>query len=231
MNRRRQHTRTIGAGSGEWKRTECLLPAPQAWGGGTKRSEVTEGFLTRRHRRPDKNPSTASQSPSPSPKQAMGRRLGSGIERGDESPGEPVLASPRQVRVGTWPLRFRTLASASARRTSKMVGCILAAPVRHRSGPACAVPSFVDPGLVPVRAAPKRQTPGAWALPGISESTEVAWNPWSESRTDPLEARLSPDYRAAVSLGVLTFAPNPVDGKRPKRPRCATWRAARWTTL
>ena len=54
------------------------------------------------------------------------------IERGDESPVEPVLASPRQVRVGTWPLRFRTLAWAPARRTPKTVSCILAAPVRCR---------------------------------------------------------------------------------------------------
>jgi hypothetical protein len=33
---------------------------------------------------------------------------------------------------------------------------------------------------------------------GVSASSEEAWNPGSESRTGPLDLRVSPDFRAAA---------------------------------
>ena len=62
-----------------------------------------------------------------------------------------------------------------------------------------------------------------------SENPPVA----SGQRAGPVrfEPRVSPDFRAAVSLGLLTFAPNPLDGKRPNLAGCAEPPRARWTTL
>lgn len=55
---------------------------------------------------------------------------------------------------------------------------------------------------------------GALTLPGLSASSEEAWNPWSESRTDPLETPVSLGFRAAVSLGKIKFAQTGTDDKR-----------------
>ena len=62
-----------------------------------------------------------------------------------------------------------------------------------------------------------------------SENPPVA----SGQRAGPVrfEPRVSPDFRAAVSLGLLTFAPNPLDGKRPNPAGCAEPPRPRWTTL
>jgi hypothetical protein len=170
--------------------------------------------------------------PLPIAKRAMGRRRDARIERGDESPVEPVLASPRQVRVGTWPLRFRTLAWAPARRTPKTVGCILAAPVRCRCAEdfrprrRSSIPAWF-------LSAPRRNAKGLRPGPCPGFPRPPKWLGTLGQRAGPtrLKFRLSPDFRAAVSLGLLTFAPNPLDGKRPNSPRCATSPGARCITL
>jgi hypothetical protein len=66
---------------------------------------------------------------------------------------------------------------------------------------------------------------------GVSASSEEAWNPGSESRTGPLDLRVSPDFRAAVSLGLLTFPRNPLLGKRPNQSVCAEFSRTRWASL
>lgn len=144
------------------------------------------------------------------------------IERGDVNPVEPVFTSPHQVRVGTWPLRFRALASAPARQAPEMVSCILATPVRCRSVEDCASSSFIDPDPVPFSPAPKRKRSGASILPGLSAvARKRLWNPWSESRTDPLETPVSLGFRAAVSLGLIKLAPNAGSSKGSIRACCA----------
>jgi hypothetical protein len=154
------------------------------------------------------------------------------IERGDESPVKPVLASPRQVRVGTWPLRFRTLASAPAGRTPKTVGCILAAPVRCRSAEDFR-PRRRSSILAWFPSTPRRNAKGLGPgpCPGFPRPPKRLGNLGQRAGPTRLKFRLSPDFRAAVSLGPLTFRRKPLDGKRPDSPRCARRPGGRWTTL
>jgi hypothetical protein len=59
----------------------------------------------------------------------------------------------------------------------------------------------VNPGLVlrdPCAEALEDREP--WPCVGVSASSEEAWNPGSESRTGPLDLRVSPDFRAAVGV-------------------------------
>ncbi|NBW08155.1 MAG: hypothetical protein EBR82_09030 [Caulobacteraceae bacterium] len=107
-----------------------------------------------------------------------------------------------------------------------MVRCILAAPARCRSVEDC-VPAVVHRSRSGSLAGPSRRSGSALqsldpAVPSRFVARGRQWKTvWSESRTDPLEPRFSPDFRAAVSLGLLTFAPNPLDGKRPNFTVCA----------
>src|SRR5690606_12971681 len=66
-----------------------------------------------RHRRPPTRGGPAGPNPGPE------------LSEGTKIPGEPAFLVPSPSPGWTWPLRFRTLASASARRTPVMVGCIL----------------------------------------------------------------------------------------------------------
>ena len=72
----------------------------------------------------------------------------------------------------------------------------------------------------------------ALILPGLSSPAETVVIALGQ-RAGPtrLKFRLSPDFRAAVSLGLLTFALNPLDGKRLKSRGCAASGERRWTTL
>src|SRR5690606_36469835 len=90
----------------------------------------------------------------------------------------------------------------------------------------------VNPGLVlrdPCAEALEDREPGPCV--GVSASSEEAWNPGSESRTGPLDLRVSPDFRAAVSLGLLTFPRNPLLGKRPNQSVCVEFSRTRWASL
>jgi len=154
----------------------------------------------------------------------LGPDAGAGIERGDDSPVEPVLSSPHQVRVGTWPLRFRALALTPAERTPEAFGCILSAPGPWRLAGDCAPPSSIDPGpVLPDGSHRSVPHPEPWPCPDFAAvARRRLWrNAGSESRTDPLETPVSPDFRAAVSLGLLTFAPNALNGKRLNSLGCA----------
>src|SRR5690606_32983164 len=54
---------------------------------------------------------------------------------------------------------------------------------------------------------------------GVSASSEEAWNPGSESRTGPLDVRVSPDFRASVSLPPVDVPAKSVIGQAPKPAR------------
>src|SRR5690606_17882932 len=78
----------------------------------------------------------------------------------------------------------------------------------------------VDPGLVlrdPCAETLKDREP--WPCVGVSASSEEAWNPGSESRTGPLDVRVSPDFRASVSRRPVDVPAKSVIGQAPKPAR------------
>ena len=99
-----------------------------------------------------------------------------------------------------------------------MVRCILAASGRSRVAGSLNHASSLDPDPVPLKL-PRRSgftfqslSP---AIPSRFVARERRWKTvWSESRTDPLEVRFSPDFRAAVSLGLIKLAPKLGGGKQ-----------------
>ncbi len=99
-----------------------------------------------------KNPSTPRQAaggpPPHSPSGDGEETTQPRIERGDVNPVEPVFTSPHQVRVGTWPLRFWTLASAPAGEPGdgRLYPCD-SCSVAFRFG-LLTLTSSTDPGLV-----------------------------------------------------------------------------------
>src|SRR5690606_365143 len=54
---------------------------------------------------------------------------------------------------------------------------------------------------------------------GVSAASEEAWSPGSESRTGPLDFRVSPDFRASVSLRPVDVPAKSVIGQGPKPAR------------
>ena len=165
---------------------------------------------------------------------AEGGRPAPELSEGTKIPGEPVFLVPSPSPGWTWPLRFRTLASASARRTPVMVSCILSrswSPAFHEVEPRAVHRSRSGSRRSPLGPKPLKDPLGLDPAPRSlrSENPPVA----SGQRAGPVrfEPRVSPDFRAAVSLGLLTFAPNPVDGKRPNPAGCAEPPRPRWTTL
>ena len=143
------------------------------------------------------------------------------LSEGTTLPGGPVRLVPSPSPGWTWPLRFRTLAWASRGRTPSTVGCILSrsGPSAFRGAgprrPSIPIRFSVDP---PAEAVEVRE-PGSCLPSGRSEDRprrrvrepgRFALSPGSPPFS------VSPVFRAAVSLGPLTFAPNGLDGKRPK---------------
>ena len=99
-----------------------------------------------------------------------------------------------------------------------MVHCILSAPVRSRVTGSLNHASSLDPDPVPFKAARRSGFTFRSLGPAVLSrfvARERQWKiVWSESRTDPLEARFSPDFRAAVSLGLIKLAPKRGGDKR-----------------
>ncbi len=108
--------------------------------------------------------------------------------------------------------RVRTSAWASSgREPARTVGCILS-----RSGsqafrglrprrPSIPIRFSLRP---PVLKTVEGRKPGSRLTPVTI--LKIARYAGSESRAGPLEAGVSPDFRAAVSLGLLTFSRKPV---------------------
>ena len=128
-------------------------------------------------------------------------------------------------------MRFRALASGLRGKPRKRsaVSC------RHLvSGVSAGVTpsSSIDPDLVLRERAAEAVRSGAWVLLRSSVPSRKRLGSLSQSAGPAcLKSRFSPDFRAAVSLGLLTFAPNAVDGKRPISPRCAPLPPGRCTSL
>ena len=90
------------------------------------------------------------------------------------------------------------------------------------------------PGLPPWQVAP----PGfevrpasdcslVWTLPGLSWVPPEVLVRWPVS---PLEARVSPEFRAAMSVGKDTLPQNRAAGKQGRATRCALVGEERWIT-
>ena len=122
---------------------------------------------------------------------------------------------------------------ASARRTPAMVSCILSrswSPAFHEVEPRAVHRSRSGSLRSPLRPKPLKDPLG---LDPVSRPLRSKPPGAFDQRAGPVrfEPRVSPDFRAAVSLGLLTFAPNAVDGKRPNPAGCAEPPRPRWTTL
>lgn len=116
-------------------------------------------------------------------------------------------------------MRFRALASWR-RANPAPIGCILATPGSRRlAGRSLRRPKV--PAWFPWSSRPKPFRSGAWAPPVAWIGPKTARGAGSESRTGPLEPRVSPVFRAAVSLGLMTFRRNRRSGKHPIRGVCA----------
>lgn len=142
----------------------------------------------------------------------MGPRNGS---RGD-APGEPSASAPHQVRVGRWSVTGRV--SASWRRANPApVGCSLS----HLGLDGRQVPLLLrEPGSSAGRPAPEPRS-GVRRVPPSGLYRKPS---------SPLEARVSPEFRAAMSVGEIKVTPNRFGDKRLDPTGCAKRRRARWIT-
>jgi len=66
-----------------------------------------------------------------------------------------------------------------------------------------------------------------WTLPGLSWVPPEVLVRWPVS---PLEARVSPEFRAAMSVGKDTLSQNRAAGKRDRAARWASAGEERWIT-
>ena len=130
----------------------------------------------------------------------------------------------------TWPLRFRTLAFVSTGEPGE--GRLYSGdswlPAFRGAGPRRPeVPAWFP---CPVR--PKPSGSEAWALSGrLDRSEDRPWRPDQRAGPVRFEPRVSPVFRAAVSLGPLTFRRNRLLGKRSNLRPWAPDRDSWWISL
>jgi len=147
------------------------------------------------------------------------------LSEGTWSPGEPAFHVPSPSPGWTWPLRVRPRLGAGGANPSHGLADACRSLVRRRShGVAAMDVQRSRPGSSMARRTPL-------AKPWSCRLVRLRERPVQSAGPTRLEPRLSPDFRAAVSLGPLTFRRKPLSGKRPKTGGCAQPPPAQWASL